>query len=112
MTTRRRNDPQGTSEAVTPDAQTGAIPGTTSPRRRTSRRKKTAAPAEPAAATSANSAHTVGISPEVRHAMIAEAAYLRAERRGFAPGKEMEDWLVAEKEIDAMLAAGHGPIPQ
>ncbi len=25
--------------------------------------------------------------------MIAEAAYLRAERRGFAPGGEHEDWL-------------------
>ncbi|BBA33318.1 hypothetical conserved protein [Methylocaldum marinum] len=30
---------------------------------------------------------------------IAEAAYYRAERRGFAPGYEIEDWLEAEKEI-------------
>ena len=30
---------------------------------------------------------------------IAEAAYYRAERRGFAPGQEVEDWLAAEKEI-------------
>ena len=29
--------------------------------------------------------------------MIAEAAYLRAERRGFAPGHEHEDWFAAEK---------------
>lgn len=35
-----------------------------------------------------------------REARIAEAAYWRAERRGFAPGGEMEDWLEAEKEID------------
>jgi hypothetical protein len=40
--------------------------------------------------------------------MIAEAAYLRAERRGFAPGYETEDWLAAESEVDALLSAGHG----
>jgi hypothetical protein len=27
------------------------------------------------------------------------AAYLRAERRGFAPGYEIEDWLAAEAEV-------------
>jgi hypothetical protein len=37
---------------------------------------------------------------ESREARIAEAAYWRAERRGFAPGNELEDWLSAEKEID------------
>jgi len=37
---------------------------------------------------------------ESREARIAEAAYWRAERRGFAPGHELEDWLNAEKEID------------
>lgn len=31
--------------------------------------------------------------------MIAEAAYYRAEKRGFAPGFELEDWLAAEREI-------------
>lgn len=36
---------------------------------------------------------------------IAEAAYLRAERRGFAPGLELDDWLQAEREIDALLSA-------
>lgn len=37
---------------------------------------------------------------ETREARIAEAAYWRAERRGFAPGSELDDWLNAEKEID------------
>lgn len=36
-----------------------------------------------------------------RHAMVAEAAYLRSERRGFAPGHELEDWLNAELEVEA-----------
>jgi hypothetical protein len=43
--------------------------------------------------------------------MIAKAAYLRAERRGFVPGFEEEDWLTAEKEVDSLLSAGRG-IPQ
>ena len=38
-----------------------------------------------------------------RHAMIAEAAYYCAQRRGFAPGHELEDWLQAEAEICSLL---------
>ncbi len=40
---------------------------------------------------------------EDRHASIAEAAYFRAELRGFAPGHELEDWLAAEEEVDQRL---------
>jgi hypothetical protein len=32
-------------------------------------------------------------------------AYLRAERRGFAPGYEIEDWLAAEAEVSARQQA-------
>jgi len=35
-----------------------------------------------------------------RQAMIAEAAYFRAEHRGFQAGHEMEDWLAAEQDIE------------
>ncbi len=38
---------------------------------------------------------------ETREDMIRKAAYLRAERRGFAPGKELDDWLAAEREVTA-----------
>jgi Protein of unknown function (DUF2934) len=48
------------------------------------------------------------ITPEVRRAMIAERAYLRAEKRGFTPGRETEDWLAAEVEIDSLLRASRG----
>ena len=41
--------------------------------------------------------------PEKRAALIAEAAFFRAEKRGFAPGHETEDWLAAEAEVDATL---------
>jgi hypothetical protein len=34
---------------------------------------------------------------------IAKAAYQRAERRGFVPGHEVEDWLSAEAQVKARL---------
>ena len=59
----------------------------------------------------AAAAPTVGVAAETRRAMIAESAYLRAERRAFAPGHETEDWLAAEEEVDALLKE-HGGSPQ
>ena len=41
---------------------------------------------------------------ESREARIAEAAYWRAERRGFTSGQELDDWLAAEKEVDEDIA--------
>jgi Protein of unknown function (DUF2934) len=38
-----------------------------------------------------------------RRTLIAEAAYYRAERRGFAPGHELDDWLEAEAELARSL---------
>ena len=35
--------------------------------------------------------------------MIAEAAYYKAENRGFLPGYEQQDWLEAEREIDESI---------
>ena len=43
---------------------------------------------------------------ERRRALIAESAYFRALRRGFAPGHELEDWLAAEAEVDEILRGG------
>lgn len=39
----------------------------------------------------------------LRKSMIAEAAYFRAERRGFEPGHDLEDWLEAEVEVGNAL---------
>jgi sterol desaturase/sphingolipid hydroxylase (fatty acid hydroxylase superfamily) len=36
-------------------------------------------------------------------AMIAEAAYYKAEKRAFKPGNELRDWLEAKKEIIGMV---------
>jgi hypothetical protein len=46
---------------------------------------------------------------EDRGVSIAKAAYLIAERRGFAPGHELENWLAAENEVDQRLA-GEGRV--
>ena len=43
------------------------------------------------------------LTAEERYRMIAEAAYFRAEKRGFLGGNVAEDWLEAEAEIDRML---------
>jgi hypothetical protein len=45
------------------------------------------------------SAHTAS-APD-RRLMIEREAYLRAERRGFEPGHELEDWLAAEHSLGA-----------
>ena len=44
------------------------------------------------------------LAPELaglRQQRIAERAYARAESRGFAGNQHLEDWLEAEREIDA-----------
>jgi hypothetical protein len=73
--------------------------------------RRRAEPVKPAAPTAAASPRLT-VSEEARRAMIAEAAYLRAERRGFATGNEEEDWLAAEAEVDALLRAGSSGRPQ
>jgi hypothetical protein len=44
------------------------------------------------------------ISPDQRHHMVAEAAYFMAEHRGFIGDLSIEDWLVAEQQVDTMLS--------
>mgnify|MGYP001577552955 CR=1 FL=1 len=46
------------------------------------------------------------VTAEERHRMIAECAYHRAQRRGFAAGAEVQDWLEAEAEVDSRLREG------
>ena len=53
------------------------------------------------AESEAASAATSSIDPEVRRQMVAAEAYFRAERRGFAAGQEVEDWIAAEGVVDS-----------
>ena len=49
-------------------------------------------------------------SAAAREDLVRTAAYYRAERRGFAPGYEWEDWLAAEAEVST--TAGPQPAPK
>jgi hypothetical protein len=46
------------------------------------------------------------IDPQTRHDLIAQAAYFRAQHRGFMRGHEQQDWLAAEMEVDNALCIG------
>jgi hypothetical protein len=39
------------------------------------------------------------VSAQEREMLIARAAYFRAEKRGFVPGGELQDWVEAEAEV-------------
>ena len=43
------------------------------------------------------------VQPVNLDAMIAEAAYYKAEKRGFSPGDDIRDWLEAKREILALV---------
>lgn len=87
-----------------PQAQSPAQPAEKAAQGRRSEPVKPAAPASGASTG-------ITVSEDARRAMIAQAAYLRAERRGFAGGDEVDDWLAAEAEVDALLKAGNsGPV--
>ncbi len=43
----------------------------------------------------------LGIDSSAYQERVALAAYYRAERRGFAAGHELSDWLEAEREVAA-----------
>lgn len=59
-----------------------------------------------AKATVARAKKPKAVPAEQRRNYIEMAAYYIAERRGFAPGNPLEDWVQAEAEIDRLLAEG------
>jgi DUF2934 family protein len=70
---------------------------------KTSTRRGTRSTAPRAISSARAAVQALDISPQERQRMIEEAAYYRAQQRGFAPGNEMEDWVAAETEVDARL---------
>ena len=63
-------------------------------------------PSEGFRARTLSRSSSAGVTPEERRQLIAKAAYYRAERRGFTPGSELEDWLQAEVEVERTLRRG------
>jgi len=47
------------------------------------------------------------VDPDVRRQLVAAEAYFRAERRGFAAGNELDDWVAAEATVDMRLQPTH-----
>lgn len=45
------------------------------------------------------------LSAQERDKLVAQAAYFRAEKRGFAPGYELQDWVEAEAEVKRLIGA-------
>jgi hypothetical protein len=90
-TARTREGSSSTTKRSAAKSAAGAGAVTTTPRPRRS------APARQAAdgATS--------LSAPEHHALVAQAAYFRAEARGFAPGRELDDWVAAEAEIRTLI---------
>lgn len=78
----------------------------TSKKSTTTKRSKQSAE-KSSAAKATKQAEAQSFSPDDRFRMIAEAAYLKAEQRGFQGGNEMSDWLQAEAEVDARFASRH-----
>lgn len=82
-----------TAAKTTPKAAPKAAPkSATKPR---AKKPRGAAPRQPSI-----------VPAEQRRNYIEMAAYYIAERRGFAPGNPLEDWVQAEAEIDQLLAEG------
>jgi hypothetical protein len=48
-------------------------------------------------------ASSPALNAQERDKLIAQAAYFRAERRGFAPGYELQDWVEAEAEVKRLI---------
>lgn len=63
------------------------------------RRKQVVAERTAAAESAQKVPSTTSVADAARQKMISEAAYYRAQRRGFEPGRELDDWLAAEAEI-------------
>jgi len=45
------------------------------------------------------------ITAQEREHLVARAAYFRAEKRGFAPGCELQDWVEAEAEVLRLIGS-------
>jgi len=74
-----------------------------SPGKRPAKRKAAAAAAPELTDSAAMVVLESDIDPDIRRQLVAMEAYFLAERRGFAAGNELEDWVAAEQAVDSRL---------
>lgn len=67
------------------------------------KKKATTAKKTAAKKTVARKARRNALTPEQRYRLVAEAAFLKAEQRGFVGGDPVQDWLEAEREVESSL---------
>ena len=77
-----------------------AADGLTSGETLPARDRMQGAPATAAANRATGSSASSDEGADDRRRRVAEHAYYKAERRGFAPGGDQSDWFEAENEID------------
>lgn len=88
--------------AEKPKSAAKAAPAKAIPPKPTAPVAKTVASAPaPAPAKKVIGGAKVKVTPEERYRLICEAAYYRAEKRNFTSGSDFQDWIDAEKEVDA-----------
>lgn len=85
--------PSRRSRAKTADDSATATP------RKTRTRKATSKPQPESAETAAVDVLALHADPGELTGMIATAAYFLAAERNFAPGRELDDWLEAERRV-------------
>jgi len=89
-----------------PQEHARALPPSPEARGGVTQGSPTVAAGKVASGTSAapgQSAPKTPLTAEARWRMIAEAAYFKAQRRGFLGGDAKRDWAEAEAEIDTWL---------
>ena len=79
------------------DTQARAQKGKVAPKKAS--RRVAAAPKSKGSSANVRANSGPTLSAQERERLIAEAAYFRAEKRGFAPGCELQDWVEAEAEV-------------
>lgn len=97
------------AKAATPPTRKAATPAAAKPAAVVRKAPPPAAPAQaPHQDAQPSAVLKEPLTGEARYRWIAHAAYLRAEKRGFAPGHEVDDWLAAEAEFEAANRAAAG----
>jgi hypothetical protein len=93
--------------SIKPAADPSKKRGTRSPRSDGAQDVARDESAQERAAGERDEAPAGGLIPEdERRSLIAREAYLRAEKRRFEPGRDVDDWLAAEAEISSRLRKG------
>jgi hypothetical protein len=70
----------------------------------TAKKKKVAAPGPEVTQAIVEKA-SAAPAPADLHALIERTAFFMAAERGFAPGRELDDWLEAERRVRAQFSA-------